>query len=169
VVFDTETTGLEPAEGHEIIEIAGERLVRGEVAGQFEALLKAARPLDPDVVAIHGITEELLAERGRDAAEVVSEFLAFSEGAILVAHNAAFDIGFLNEHLKRMGVPPVPNRVLDTLTIAQQELVLPSYSLKNVAKYLNIPQPKAHRAMADVETTREVFLKLIERAQQRNA
>lgn len=167
VIFDTETTGLEPEEGHDIIEIGAEKLIGGEVTQTFEALIKTERRLDPDIVAIHGISPELLEKEGRDMTEVMGEFLAFIEGAVLVAHNMEFDLAFVNEHLKRMDAQPLRNATLDTLAIARKELVLPSYSLKNVAAYLNIPQPKAHRALADVQTTRQVFLKLIERAKKR--
>lgn len=164
VVFDTETTGLEPAEGHDIIEIGAEKLVNGKVIDEFDALLTTERTLDPDVIAVHGITNALLEKEGRPPAEVLMEFLGFIEGAVLVAHNAVFDMAFLNEHLRRIGSPPLSNQTLDTLIISRRELLLPSYSLKNVAAYLKVPQPKAHRALADVQTTRQVFLKLIERA-----
>ncbi|MFA6512367.1 MAG: 3'-5' exonuclease [Patescibacteria group bacterium] len=169
VIFDTETTGLEPTEGHDIIEIGAEKLVNGKVVDVFDSLLTTERTLDPDVVAIHGITNALIEKEARLSAEVISDFLGFIEGTVLVAHNAGFDIAFLNEHLRRQGVPPIENRVLDTLAIARRELVLPSYSLQSVAIYLKVPQPKAHRALADVQTTRKVFLKLIERAKQRRS
>jgi DNA polymerase III alpha subunit (gram-positive type) len=71
---------------------------------------------------------------------------------------------FLNKHFTRHGLPVLANSVLDTLVLARQYLILPSYSLESVARYLKVDQPQAHRAMADVETTRQVFLKLVERA-----
>ncbi len=164
VVLDVETTGMKPEDGHSVIEVAGQRLRGEEVIGVFDALITIDRSLDPEVVAVHGITNELLAAEGRVRAEVMNEFRDFCKDAVLVGHNIAFDMGFLNAEYKRLGQPPLENRTIDTIEIAKKYLLLASYSLKNVAAYLKVPQPKAHRALADVETTTHVLLKLIERA-----
>ncbi len=167
VIFDVETTGLEPAEGHEIIEIGAQKLIGNNVAGEFVRLLKPSRPIPADSMAIHGITNEQVQAEGQNPSEVIPELVEFFGDSIIVAHNAPFDIGFVNAHLDRLGLPRIKNQVLDTIEIAKRYLILPSYRLQNVAKYLKIPQPKAHRALVDVETTRDVFLKLIERAKQK--
>ena len=164
VVLDTETTGLEPELGHEIIELAAQKVVGRDVVGEFAALVTPTRPVPPDAAAVHGITPELLAAEGKPASEVFPAFLAFLGDAGIVAHNAAFDIAFLNRHLALLGLPALTNSVLDTLELAKRYLILPSYSLKNVAAYLHVVQPSAHRALVDVETTREVFFRLAERA-----
>lgn len=164
VVLDVETTGMKPEEGHSIIELAGQRLRGTEIIGTFDALISYDKPLDPEVVAVHGITEAMLAETGRARADVFAEFREFVQGAVLVGHNIAFDLGFLNSEYARLGQPALANETLDTIEIAKKYLLIASYSLKNVAAYLEVPQPSAHRALADVETTRDVLFKLIERA-----
>ncbi|MFH1171530.1 MAG: 3'-5' exonuclease [bacterium] len=164
VVLDVETTGFRPDEGHEIVELAAQKILQNDILGEFHALLRASRPLDPEVVSIHGITDELLATEGRPHGEVIPEFITFIGNHTLVGHNIAFDLGFLNAHLIRLGLPTITNPTLDTLEIAKRLLIIPSYSLEKVALYLKVPQPKAHRALADVNTTRQVLLKLFERA-----
>jgi DNA polymerase-3 subunit alpha (Gram-positive type) len=164
VVLDVETTGMKPEDGHSVIEVAGQRLRNEEVIAVYDALMTVEALLDPAVVAIHGITNEILAAEGRARAEVMNEFREFCKDAVLVGHNIAFDMGFLNAEYRRLGQPPLENRTIDTIEIAKKYLLIPSYSLKNVAAYLQVPQPKAHRALADVETTTAVLIKLIERA-----
>lgn len=164
VVFDVETTGFKPEEGHVIIELAGQKFTGPEVLAEFNHLVRPARALDPSAIAVHGITEDLLAAEGRAVGDVIPEFLDFIGDSVLIGHNVPFDIGFVNSHLTKLERPLLPNQTLDTLELARKYLLLPSYSLKSVAQYLKVPQPTAHRAMADVETTRQVFLKLIERA-----
>jgi len=164
VVLDVETTGFKPEEGHVIIELAGQKFSGPGVLGQFDALVLPERSLDPSAIAVHGITEEMLAAEGRPAPEVIPEFLEFIGDSVLIGHNVMFDIGFVNSHLTKIGMPLLSNAKLDTLELAKKYLLLPSYSLKSVAQYLKVPQPTAHRALADVETTRQVFLKLVERA-----
>ncbi len=170
VVLDVETTGLEPARGHEVIEIGAQKIVGRDVVDEFVQLVKPTRPLPSDVVAFHaknGITQELLDNEGRPASEVVPELVKFLGSSIIIAHNAPFDIGFINAHLERLGQPKLQNQTLDTIDIAKRYLLLASYRLGNVAAYFKIPQTQAHRALVDVITTREIFFKLIERAKQK--
>lgn len=167
VVLDVETTGLDPARGHEIIEIGAQKLRGREMIGQFEALLKPSQPLPAEVVSFHsqnGITQEILDAEGRPAKDVIPEFVKFIGAAVIIAHNAPFDVGFINAHLDRLHLPRLQNKTIDTIEIAKRYLILASYKLSNVATYLQVPQPSAHRALVDVITTREVFFKLIERA-----
>lgn len=167
VVLDVETTGLEPAEGHEVIEIAAQKIRGRDVVGEFVHLVKPSKPLPPDVMAFHaahGLTQADLDRDGRPVDEVIPELVEFIGSAVIIAHNAQFDVGFINAHLARLGKPPLTNKVLDTIEIAKRYLILASYRLSNVAAYLKVPQPDAHRALVDVITTREVFFKLIERA-----
>ncbi len=169
VVLDVETTGLEPAKGHEVIEIGAQKIRGRDVVGEFVHLIKPSRPLPIDVVAFHaknGITDELLQTEGRAADDVIPELVDFIGPAIIIAHNAPFDIGFINAHLQRLGRPALTNQTIDTLDIAKRYLLLASYRLGNVAAYLKVPQLSAHRALVDVVTTREIFYKLIDRAKQ---
>lgn len=168
VVLDVETTGLDPAAGHDVIEIAAQKVHGRDVVGEFVTLVRPSRPLPADVVAFHaknGITQDLLEKEGKDSDLVVPELVTFIGNSVIVGHNVQFDLGFINEHLKRINLPPLANQTIDTLEIAKRYLLLASYRLSNVAAYLKIPQPSAHRALIDVITTREVFYKLIERAQ----
>lgn len=168
VVLDVETTGLDPAQGHEILEVAAQKLSGRAVVDEYTALSKPSRPLPADVVQFHaqnGLTAELLAAEGRPAETVISELIDFIGPAIIIGHNVQFDLGFVNAHLQRINRPPLKNQVIDTYDIAKRYLLLASYKLSNVATYLKVPQPSAHRALVDVVTTREVFFKLIERAQ----
>lgn len=168
VVLDVETTGLDPTAGHDVIEIGAQKIHGRDVVGEFVSLVKPARPLPADVVEFHaknGITQELLDREGKDPNAVVPELTAFIGDHIIIGHNVTFDLGFINEHLKRLGLPALTNQYIDTLEIAKRYLILASYRLSNVATYLKVPQPSAHRALVDVITTREVFYKLIDRAQ----
>lgn len=165
VVLDVETTGLNPQAGDDVIEIAAQKIHGRDVVGEFVSLVKTNQVLPPEATKVHGITQADLDREGKDVAAVVPELLTFIGSSIIVGHNVTFDLGFINEHLKRLGQPPLPNQYLDTLEIAKRYLILASYRLSNVAAYLKVPQPSAHRALIDVITTREVFFKLIERAQ----
>ncbi|MBI4425999.1 MAG: 3'-5' exonuclease [Candidatus Kerfeldbacteria bacterium] len=163
-VIDVETTGFKPEDGHEIVEVAAQKIRGQSVIGQYQALVQASRPLDPGSVLFNGIGPELLAAEGKAGHEVFPVLHAFLGSAVLIGHNIPFDLGFLNKHFTLHALPPLTNSVLDTLLLSRKYLILPSYSLESVARYLQVPQPTAHRAMADVETTRQVFLKLVERA-----
>lgn len=168
VVLDVETTGLDPAAGHEVIEIGAQKIHGRMMVGEFVCLVKPSRPIPLDAIAFHaknGLTQELLEREGKDQAAVIPELVAFIGSAVIVAHNAPFDIGFINSHLVKLGQPPLTNQVIDTLEIAKRYLILASYKLSNVAAYLKVAQPSAHRALVDVITTRDVFYRLIERAQ----
>ena len=164
VIFDLETTGLRPEDGHEILEIGAEKLVEREVVDRFHVFVKPERPIPEESTKIHGITEEMVATEGRDLREALPAFLKFIEGSILVGHNVAFDLGFLFAACRKIGVPEPRNQSLDTCEISRKQLIIPSYSLERVAQYFGIINPQAHRAQADVEVTRKVFLKLLDRA-----
>lgn len=165
VVLDVETTGLSPQAGDVVIEIAAQKVHGREVVGEYVSLIKTDREIPAEATKVHGITKADVDREGKAVAEVIPELLSFIGDTVIVGHNVTFDLGFINEHLKKLSLPPLPNQYLDTLEIAKRYLILASYRLANVAAYLKIPQPSAHRALIDVITTREVFYKLIERAQ----
>lgn len=167
VFVDVETTGFKPEEGHEILEIAAQRFERGALVGTFHALLASTRPSAQLASDIHGITAEELAAKGREPSDVLPRFVDFCREATLVGHNVAFDLTFLNSALRRLDLPPLTNACVDTVELAQRTLILPSYSLERVAAFLKVVQPVSHRAMPDVETTREVYFKLLERISKR--
>jgi DNA polymerase III epsilon subunit family exonuclease len=163
-VIDVETTGFKPEEGHVIVELAAQKIQGQTVVEQYQTLVQTDRPLGPDNVLFNGISAELLAAEGKLGQDIFPAFRTFLGPAVLIGHNIPFDLSFLNKHFSLLGLPPLTNNVLDTLLLARKYLILPSYSLESVARYLQVPQPTAHRALADVETTRQVFLKLVERA-----
>ena len=123
IILDTETTGLEASQGHRVIEIGCVEIVSRRLTGRhFHRYLNPERDIDEAATAVHGITRAQLAREPRFA-DIAEEFLAFVEGAELVIHNAAFDVGFLNAELQRLGGEraPIDNlcRVLDTLALAR--------------------------------------------------
>jgi len=123
IVLDTETTGLELADGHRVIEIGCIELVHRRPSGRtWHRYLRPEREVDAGALAVHGITNEFLASQPLFS-EVVSEFVEFIEGAELVIHNAPFDVGFLDKELERAGTGKTIDsicRVLDTLALSRR-------------------------------------------------
>ncbi|MFZ5391356.1 MAG: PolC-type DNA polymerase III [Patescibacteria group bacterium] len=161
VIFDVETTGMDPRAGHAVVELAGERIRQGKVVDSFDTIVNPGRRVEAEAVAVHGISNEMILQQGKPLIEVIPAFMLFIEGATLVAHNAKFDLSFINKHLNDLGLPSLSNPVLDTLELAKAKLMIGSYNLGYLANHLGISQPKAHRALADVQVTREVLLKLL--------
>ncbi len=161
-VFDTETTGLAPAAGDEIVQIGAVRIVAGKLrrGETFEQLVDPRRPLPPANVAIHGIEPEML--RGQPGIEVVlPAFHAFAQDSVLVAHNAAFDMRFLQLKEQACGVrfeqPVLDTLLLSALVHPQQ----PSHRLEAIAERLGVPVLGRHTALGDAMVTAEVFLGLL--------
>lgn len=164
VVFDTETTGLLPAEGDEIVQIAGLRIVNGRaVAGEvFDRLVNPGRSIPPRATAVHGISEAMVAE-APGIAEVGRQFHRFAEGAVLVAHNAPFDMAFLRRHEAAIGCrfdhPILDTVLLSAVVWGQSE----SHSLDALGHRLGItiPEEARHTAIGDAEATAQALLRLI--------
>jgi DNA polymerase III subunit epsilon len=163
VLFDTETTGLDPATGHRIIEIAALELVRDLPTGrQFHALIHPDRDVPDDTVRIHGITLAHLAGKPRFAA-VVDELLAFFGDVRLVAHNAPFDFGFVNAELRLAGRPRLdPARMVDTLALAKTRFPGMPNSLDALCRRFNIDlsERTSHNALLDCRLLAEVYVEL---------
>jgi DNA polymerase-3 subunit epsilon len=161
-VFDTETTGLQPSDGDEIIQIGAARIVNGRLLRNetFEQLVDARRPVVRESVQIHGITEDLL--RGQPTIDKVLPFFhGFCEETVLVGHNAAFDMRFLQMKEEATGVQ-FRQPVLDTLLLSavihpNQE----SHQLETIAERLGVHVIGRHTALGDAIVTGEVFLKMI--------
>lgn len=168
VILDTETTGLEPEQGHTVVEIAAQRIEGRTVVDQFVSFVAPGPVIDPEALAVNGITFEMLAG-APEPAVVFGKFTDFLGRDALVGHNLPFDLGFVNAHLFKLGRTRLSNPTFDTLDLARRLLILPSYALQNVANFLKIERSTAHRALADVETTREVLFKLLDRAAARSA
>ena len=125
IILDTETTGLEPAAGHRIIEIGCVELMDRKLTGQsFHVYINPEREIDEGAVEVHGLSAEFLADKPRFA-DISDDFLGFVEGAELIIHNAPFDVGFINHELRLLGasLAPIGERcsVIDTLLMARKK------------------------------------------------
>jgi DNA polymerase III subunit epsilon len=164
IVFDTETTGLDAGQDR-IIEIGGIELFKRYPTGRvFHRYVNPqGRMVHADARAVHGISMADLADKPTFDA-IADEFLAFIDGAKLVAHNAGFDIAFVNAELGRVGHPPVTSdRVIDTLTIARRKHPMGPNSLDALCRRYGIDNSHRtkHGALLDSELLAEVYLELI--------
>ncbi len=164
VVLDTETTGLESAEGHRVIEIGCVEVVgRRLTKRHFHVYLQPDREIDAGAIEVHGITNEFLADKPRFA-EVAAEFMEFIRGAELVIHNAAFDVGFLNHELRRLGAEwgtiEAQCTVLDTLRLARDLHPGQKNNLDALCKRYGIDNARRvyHGALLDAEILADVYL-----------
>ncbi|MFT3904937.1 MAG: DNA polymerase III subunit epsilon [Steroidobacteraceae bacterium] len=165
IILDTETTGLDPGQGHRIVEIGGVELVSRRPSGRsFHKYLNPERDIDPSAQAVHGLSRERLAREPRFA-EVADEFLEFISGAELVIHNAAFDINFIDAELVRLrgvGVARVATLcpVLDTLMLAREMHPGQRNSLDALCKRYGIDNShrELHGALLDARILADVYL-----------
>jgi DNA polymerase-3 subunit epsilon len=163
IVLDTETTGLEVAEGHRVIEIGCVELVHRRPTGRhWHRYLKPDREIDPGALAVHGITNEFLATQPAFT-DVAAEFLAFVEGAELVIHNADFDVGFLDAELAAAGIAGGLSgrcRVLDTLALARRLHPGQRNSLDALCKRYSVDNSgrELHGALKDARILADVYL-----------
>ncbi|KGJ06113.1 DNA polymerase-3 subunit epsilon [Paracoccus halophilus] len=161
VVFDTETTGLDPSD--RIVQIAGIRIMAGQPTGErFQTLVNPGRPIPPGSTQIHGITDAMVAD-APDMTAALRAFQHFTEDAVLVAHNAPFDMGLLRAAATETGVA-FPNRVLDTILLSAMVWGQAApHGLDALAGRLGvtIPPELRHTAMGDAEATAQIFLRLI--------
>ena len=161
-VFDTETTGLNPLEGDEIIQVGATRIVNGKLLRQecFDQLVDPRRNIPAASIPIHGIRPEMV--KGQPTIDVVlPAFYTFAHDTVLVAHNAAFDMRFLQIKERQTGVvfdqPVLDTLLLSALIHPQQD----SHRLEAIAERLNVTVIGRHTAIGDAMVTAEVFLKLI--------
>lgn len=156
VFLDTETTGLSPQYGDRVVEIALARFRGSVMEDFFTTLLQPERSISPGAARVHGITDRDVADAPlfREVAEQVSAAMA---GAVIVAHNAPFDLGFVAHEFQLARTSPPANLALDTLTLLRRYFRFRSNALGRVAEELGIDRETAHRALADVLTTRAVF------------
>ena len=162
-IFDTETTGLEPASGDRIVEIAAIRFKGKEKIDEFQTLVNPGRKISEAAFAVNKITEDMLKSAPR-IEEVMPGFLGFIKASCLCSYNAGFDLDFLNNELKLIGSAALEGIiVVDVLKMARRLLPgLERYALWFVADRLGIKIQQKHRAFSDVELTLGVFNKLNE-------
>lgn len=164
IIFDTETTGLERLEDR-VIEIGGVEMVDRFLTGRtFHVFINPqGRQVHPDALAVHGISNEQLKDKPVFA-DIVDDFLEFFDGAKLVAHNASFDMGFINAELDRLGLPPIGNdRVIDTLALARRKHPMGPNTLDALCRRYGIDNSHRtlHGALLDSEILAEVYIELI--------
>jgi DNA polymerase III subunit epsilon len=164
IVFDTETTGLDPYQGHRLIEIGCIELVNRFPTGQtFHQYLNPERDVPAEAFAIHGLSFDFLKNKPVFG-DVVSDLLAFVGDAPLIAHNAAFDLGFLNAELERVKQPGIPrDRLIDTLLLARRKYPGGSNRLDDLCSRFGIDNSRRtkHGALLDAELLAEVYLELM--------
>ena len=165
IFLDTETTGLSPESGDRVIEIGCVEMLNRRLTGRtLHFYLNPQRPNHEDAVRIHGLTDEFLADKPLFAS-VADELLAFVEGAEIVIHNAAFDVGFLNEELRRLERPKfsaVTGRITDSLLMARETFPGKSNSLDALCKRLEVDNTSRtlHGALLDAGLLAEVYIRL---------
>lgn len=162
VVFDFETTGLKPSEGAETVELGALRVRYAEVLAHFVELVKPSNHIPAGMTAIHGITDEMVAD-ARPINEVIPDFLGFIDGTVLVAQNLAFDLAFLAAGCKGAGVEMPDAPAVDIIGLSKRLLPgLERYNLEETGRALGIRLVDAHRAMGDVTAESQILLTYVE-------
>lgn len=164
IVFDTETTGVHANDGDRIVEIGAIELVnRVETGRHYHCYLNPERPMPPDAQAIHGLSDSFLADKPLFAS-IVDEFLAFiGDDALLVAHNASFDFGFVDAELVRAGHAPLDRgRMVDTLAIARKRHPGAKLTLDALCTRYGIDRSRRikHGALLDAELLAQLYVEL---------
>jgi DNA polymerase-3 subunit epsilon len=166
IVLDTETTGLEPAQGHRIIEIGCVEMDNRRLTGNhYHQYIQPDRDIDEGAIEVHGISNEFLADKPRFE-DIVEDFLRFIEGAELIIHNAPFDVGFINHELQlyKKDHPSVDSfcSIIDTLALAREMHPGQKNNLDALCKRYDVDnsQRDLHGALLDAEILAEVYLRM---------
>lgn len=161
VAFDFETTGLFPANDR-IVEFGAVKFSPSREIAVFEELANPGMAIHPEAGRVSGITDEMVA--GKPTVEsVLPRFMEFLGDAVLLAHNAEFDVGFLRAELQRCGMSTVINTIIDTLKLAKRTFPgKKSYSLQNLVQMLDIPVNTAHRGLDDAYQCMKLFERCVD-------
>ncbi len=166
VVFDLETTGLEPTAA-EIIEIGAFKVKGKELQSVFSNLVHPEKPISAEITRITGIDNEMVKDAPY-AETVLNKFIEFIGSDLLIAHNADFDIPFLKHHLKKYLNVEIENQVACTLKLSRHLLPnLYNHKLHTVGEHFNLPIKNRHRAIGDVEITFQVWVNFVETLKQK--
>ncbi|RXT15151.1 PolC-type DNA polymerase III [Ammoniphilus sp. CFH 90114] len=167
VVFDVETTGLSVVY-NQIIELAAVKVRNGEIIDRFERFANPHENLTNTIIELTGITDDMLVD-APEIDQVLNDFREFVGDAVLVAHNAKFDMGFVNTGYRKLNQPELKNSVIDTLELARFLLPeLKNHRLNTISNYLNVELVSHHRAVYDAEATGNVLWKMVLRLEERN-
>lgn len=165
IFFDTETTGLNPESGDRVVDIGCVEMVNRQLTGRhLHFYLNPERDMPEEAFRVHGLSAEFLSDKPKFA-QIVDEFLEFIRDAELIAHNAAFDVGFINAELKRCGKAPLHEcveSVRDTLLMARDMFPGKANSLDALCRRLEVDNSNRglHGAVKDAELLAEVFIRL---------
>jgi DNA polymerase III subunit epsilon len=163
IVLDTETTGLDPKQGHRVIEVAGVEFFNRRPTGRtIHFYVNPEREIDSGATDVHGFTWDMLRDKAKFA-DVVDEFLDFARGAQWIIHNAPFDVAFLDEELKRVNLPSVASvaaDVIDTLALAREHFPGKKNNLDALCERFGVSNAHRtlHGAMLDAQLLAEVYL-----------
>lgn len=163
IILDTETTGLAFKDGHRIIEIACLELIDQQKTGKiFQKYINPERKCDEEALSVHGITDAFLADKPKFR-EIIRELIEFLQDSPIIAHNASFDIGFINNELALANRKPLTNQIIDSLTLAKKKFPGMQNNLDMVCKRLGISTAhrNLHGALLDAELLAEAYLDLI--------
>ena len=163
ILFDTETTGLDPAQGDRVVEVAALELINDLPTGRhFHRLIDPERDVPEEATRIHGFSRADLVGQPRFA-EIAEELVAFLGDGMLIAHNAPFDFGFLNAEFARLGLAPLdPARMIDSLAMARTRFPGMPNSLDALCRRfeIDLSARTAHNALLDCRLLAEVYLEL---------
>jgi DNA polymerase-3 subunit epsilon len=163
IAFDTETSGKYPLSA-EICEIAAVKWRGGEIVETFETLIKPSKPMGSEVIAIHGITNEMV-ETAPPISERIKDFWNFIQGGVVVAHHSPFDLGFVANEFEKAGLdlpemPALCSSLLSRKLFPESQ----NHRLQTLIQFFSLPQGTAHRALDDTKACLEVALRCLEKA-----
>ena len=170
IVFDLETTGLYPNSGDTIIEIGAVKIRDGKIVDRFDELINPGKDLNEEIIKITGINDEMLKDK-RDEETVLKEFMSWVGDLPMVAHNAKFDIAFVENAFLKYKLRTLKNIVIDTLGLSRYlESKERYHNLATLVKRYDIPwnEDKHHRADYDSEGTALIFLKMLQKLELNN-
>ncbi|OFZ31564.1 MAG: hypothetical protein A2622_02990 [Bdellovibrionales bacterium RIFCSPHIGHO2_01_FULL_40_29] len=161
VAFDTETSGAYPLEA-EIIELGAVKWHHGQIVGRFQTLLRPSKPLVPENIRIHGITNEMVADAPLMQDQIL-KFCEFIDGSILLAHHAPFDLGFVTLDIEKGNLIFPRNLHFCSSLLSRALLTTTNHKLQTLVKELGLTGGDAHRAYDDAYACLQVFMKCVEK------